>query len=158
MKRLLPSCSWLKQIDSKQTDGGETQFEISYHLKPKMYALFNHDSDSTGTYRAKLESKPARRRLCIVDRMWLRAFLPDHWTYDTEGVRGHSPGSHSIGVAVIYVCRLSSGLIPCFNINQYNCLLKPDAASCVFSVNKLTPEPIWRGLFNVVKLIFISFL
>jgi hypothetical protein len=78
--------------------------------------------------------------------MWLRAFLPDHWTYDTEGVRGHSLSSRSIGVAVIYVRRLSSGLIPCFNINQYGCLLKPDAASCVFSVPILTTESIRRGL------------
>ena len=47
---------------------------------------------------------------------------------------------------VIYVRRLSSGLIPCFNINQYNCLLKPDTASCLFFVFKLTTESIRRGL------------
>ena len=94
----------------------------------------------------KQDQKPARRRLYFVDRMWLRAFLLDHWTYDTEGVRGHSLSSHSIGVAVIYVRRLSSGLIPCFNINQYNCLLKPDAASFVFSASKLTTESTRRGL------------
>jgi hypothetical protein len=57
MERLLPSCSWLKQIDSKQTDGGETQFEISPYLKLKMYALFNHEiyCDSTDTYGAKIK-------------------------------------------------------------------------------------------------------
>ena len=49
-------------------------------------------------------------------------------------------------MSVIYVRRLSSGLIPCLNINQYNCLLRPDAASCVFSVPKLTTESIRRGL------------
>jgi hypothetical protein len=71
MKRLLPSCCWLKQNDSKQTDGGETQFGISHYLKPKMYALFNHEiySDYTGTYRAKIKSKPARRSFYFVDRM-----------------------------------------------------------------------------------------
>ena len=47
---------------------------------------------------------------------------------------------------MIYARRLSSGLIPCFNINQYICLLKPDAASCVFSVSTLTTESIRRGL------------
>ena len=143
-----PSCSWLKQTDSKQTDGGETQLEISQYLKPKMYALFNHEiySDFTGTYRAKIKSKPARGNLHFVDHMWLRAFLLDHWTYDTEEVRGHSLSSQSIGVAVIYVRRLSSGLIPCFNINQYNYSLKPDAASCVFSASRLKTESIRRGL------------
>ena len=43
MKRLLSSCSSLKQIDSKQTEGGVSQFETSHYLKSKIYALFNHE-------------------------------------------------------------------------------------------------------------------